>query len=200
MIGGQVDQVEADWNQMQLVVVNPEVVVDNKQKHHRRMTDKGREYKKTVLNKMRTSPVLRITRKSSEIEDLLYSHQNEITVKEKLSQLSDILKLIEEINQEMTDDDYTEEFWFAEVDERIFFFKHKIHNWLKELTEEQKERRPLGHIQIYKFKGERNPRKYLNGRASSRSILYLTEKGHRVASRIFEIGGDGEGTSQSKNI
>ena len=65
------------------------------------MTDNGREYRKTVLYNKMTSLVSRITRKSSEIEDLLYSHQNEITVKEKLSQLSDILKLIEEINQGM---------------------------------------------------------------------------------------------------
>ena len=65
------------------------------------MTDNGRKYRKTVLYNKMTSLVSRITRKSSEIEDLLYSHQNEITVKEKLSQLSDIFKLIEEINQGM---------------------------------------------------------------------------------------------------
>ena len=65
------------------------------------MTANGREYRKTVLYNKMTSLVSRITRKSSEIEDLLYSHQNEITVKEKLSQLSDIFKLIEEINQGM---------------------------------------------------------------------------------------------------
>ena len=65
------------------------------------MTDNGREYRKTVLYNKMTSLVSRITRKSNEIEDLLYSHQNEITVKEKLSQLSDIFKLIEEINQGM---------------------------------------------------------------------------------------------------
>ena len=65
------------------------------------MTDNGREYRKTVLYNKMTSLVSRITRKSSEIEDLLYSHQNEITVKEKLSQLRDIFKLIEEINQGM---------------------------------------------------------------------------------------------------
>ena len=65
------------------------------------MTDNGREYRKTVLYNKMTSLVSRITRKSNEIEDLLYSHQNEITVKEKLSQLSAIFKLIEEINQGM---------------------------------------------------------------------------------------------------
>lgn len=62
MMGGQVDQVKDDWNQVQLVAVNPEVVIDNKQKCHRRMTDKGREYRKTVLNRDGSGLVLRITR------------------------------------------------------------------------------------------------------------------------------------------
>ena len=43
----------------------------------------------------------RIIRKSIEIDILLYSHQNDVTVKEQLVQLYDIFKLIEVINQEM---------------------------------------------------------------------------------------------------
>ena len=64
-------------------------------------------------------------------------------MKGKLSQLSDIFKLMEDINQETieVDDHYTEELWFVEVDERILSFKHKIHNCLKEVKEEQKENR-----------------------------------------------------------
>ena len=63
---------------MQLVAVNPEAIVDDKQKGQRRMTDKGREYRRTVVNQKRASLVSRITRNSSETEDLLYSDQNEI--------------------------------------------------------------------------------------------------------------------------
>lgn len=63
---------------MQLVAVNPEAIVDHKQKGQRRMTDKGREYRRTVVNQKRASLVSRITRNSSETEDLLYSDQNEI--------------------------------------------------------------------------------------------------------------------------
>ena len=48
----------------------------------------------------------RIIGKSSEIDVLL-----DVTVKEQLNQLSDIFKLIEDMNQEMIelDDNYTEE-------------------------------------------------------------------------------------------
>ena len=65
---------------MELVAVNPEATIDDKQKGQRRMTDKGREYRKTVFNQKRTSLVSKITSNSSEIEDLLYSDQNEIKV------------------------------------------------------------------------------------------------------------------------
>ena len=76
----------------------------------------------------------RIIIKSSDIVVLLCSHQNDVTVKEQLAQLSDISKLIEDINQEMIelDDNYTEELWFTDIDEKVFSFKHKIHNWLRE--------------------------------------------------------------------
>ena len=70
-------------------------------KRQRKMTDKGREYRKEILDKKRTNLVSRIIRKSSEIDVLLYSHQNDINVKDQLAQLSEILNLIEDINQEM---------------------------------------------------------------------------------------------------
>ena len=102
------------------------------------MTDKGREYRKKTLDKKRTNLVSRINRKSIEIDVLLHSHQN-VTVKKELAQLSEIFKLIEDINQEMIelDDKYTEELWFTDIDEKVFSFKHKIHNWLREGVEMQ---------------------------------------------------------------
>ena len=58
---------------------------------------------------------------------------------DKLSQLSDIFKLIQtqSKNDRVDYDDYTEQLWLAEVDERIFSFKHKIQNYLKERTKEK---------------------------------------------------------------
>ena len=55
-------------------------------------------------------------------------------MKEELTQLNDIFKLIEDIKQEMIelDDNYTEESWFTDIDEKVFSFKHKVHSWLRE--------------------------------------------------------------------
>ena len=82
----------------------------------------------------------RIIGKSSEIDVLL-----DVTVKEQLTQLRDIFKLIEDMNQEMIelDDNYTEELWSTDIDEKLFSFKHKIHNWLREGDEMQRiEKKP----------------------------------------------------------
>ena len=94
-------------------------------KRQRKMNDKGREYKKEILDKNRTNLMPRIIRKSSEIDVLLYSHQNDTTVNEELAKLSDIFKLIEDINQEMIefDDNYAEDLWFMGIDEKVFSFK-----------------------------------------------------------------------------
>ena len=41
---------------------------------------------------------------------------------------------MDKINQEMIefDDSYTEDMWFKDVDNKVFAFKQRIHNWLKE--------------------------------------------------------------------
>ena len=140
----------------EICTANPEEA-GSMDKCQKKMTDKGREYRKKILNKKRTNLVSRIIRKSSEIDVLLYSHQNNVTVKEKLAQLSDIFKLIEDINQEMTelDDNSTEELWSTDIDEKVFSFKHKVHNWLKEGDEMQRI--------------EKNPRSSCSRSTSSKS-------------------------------
>ena len=106
----------------------------------RMITEKERGYRKEILGKKRTNLVSRIIRKSSEIDVLLYSHQNDVTVKEHLAQFSDIFKLSEDIDQEMIelDDSYTEGLWFTDIYEKVFSFEHKIHNWLDERDEMQR--------------------------------------------------------------
>ena len=124
------------WNGMHSAEAQPDETekVEQVNKRCRTLTEKGREYRISILDKKKSSLVSRIIRKSSEINDLLYSYQNATTVKEELAQLNDIYKLIVEINDEMTEIDvnYSEELWFAEIDEKVFSFKHKIHNWLRE--------------------------------------------------------------------
>ena len=136
---GQSDQAKDVLKQLEVCAAHPEEA-GSMDKRQRKMTDKGREYRKEILDKKRANLVSRIIRKSSEIDVLLYSHQNDVTVKEELAQLNDIFKLIEGINQEMTelDDDYTDELWFTDIDEKVFSFKRKVHNWLREGDEIQR--------------------------------------------------------------
>ena len=129
-------QADGAWNGKRSAEAQPDETekLEQVNRLQRTLTEKGREYRISILDKKKSSLVSRIIRKSSEIDDLMYSYQNATTVKEELAQLNDIYKLIVEINDEMTEIDvnYSEELWFAEIDEKVFSFKHKIHNWLRE--------------------------------------------------------------------
>ena len=85
--------------------------------------------------KRRSKLVSRVTRKSTEIDDLMYSFQNGIAVKEELQQLNDMFKMLFEIYEELenVDDQYTDELWFEDIDQKVFFFYHKVHNWPREV-------------------------------------------------------------------
>ena len=65
--------------------------------------------------------VSRINRKMSYIDVLLYTHDNDVTVKEEQKQLNDVFKLRDEINQRMIalDDNYTEDMWFSDIDDKV---------------------------------------------------------------------------------
>ena len=102
-------------------VLEPEVLVyHNKDaevdqlldgKRNRKMTEKGRQHRLAVLEKRQAKLVARTIRKSSEIDDLMYSHQNSITVKEELAQLNDMFRMLVEIHegQEEIDEEYDDE-------------------------------------------------------------------------------------------
>ena len=67
---------EADdtWNRMHSAEVQPDETEKVEQMNRRRRTlaEKGREYRTSILDK-KSSLVLRVIRKSSEINDLMYS-------------------------------------------------------------------------------------------------------------------------------
>ena len=91
-------------------VLEPEVLVHHNKdaevdqllygKRNRKMTKKGRQHRLAVLEKRQAKPVARTIRKSSEIDDLMYSHQNSITVKEELAQLNDTFMMLVAIHEE----------------------------------------------------------------------------------------------------
>ena len=33
---------------------------------------------------------------------------------------------------EQLNNEYTNDIWFNDIDQKVLFFKHKVHNWLKE--------------------------------------------------------------------
>ena len=57
----------------------------------------------------------------SYIDVLLYTHDNDVKVKEEQKQLNDVFKLRDEINQRMIalDDNYTEDMWFSDIDDKV---------------------------------------------------------------------------------
>ena len=68
-------------------------------KRNRKMTGKGRQYRLAVLEKRQVKLVARTIRKSSEIDDLMYSHQNSITVKEELAQQNEMFRMLVEMHE-----------------------------------------------------------------------------------------------------
>ena len=70
----------------------------------------------------------------------MYLYQNSITVKEELAQLIDMFKMLVDIHKEFEqiDKKYTGHTWFDDIDQKVFSFKHKVHNWLKEGEKEHK--------------------------------------------------------------
>ena len=179
LVDGQSDQANDVLKQLEVSAAHPEEA-DSMDKCQRKMTDKGREYRKGILDKKRTNLVSRIIRKSSEIDVLLYSHQNDVTAKEELAQLNDIFKLIEGINQEIIelDDDYTEELWFTDIDEKVFSFKHKVHNWLREGDEIQRIEKKS------RSSCSRSTSSKSSSRSSSSKSSKLSTKGRAIEGKV----------------
>ena len=111
-------------------------------KRQPKLTEKGREYHLSTLENKHAMLVSRLLRKSSKIDDLMYSYQNSITVKEELVQLNDMFKMVVGIHEEFEhiDKEYTDNIWFDNIDQKVFCFKHKVYNWLKEEEKEQHKR------------------------------------------------------------
>ena len=47
-----------------------------------------------------------------------------------------LVKICEKL--ENIDDQYTDKLWFEDIDLKLFSFKHKVHNWLREVEKQDK--------------------------------------------------------------
>ena len=124
-------------------VYNMGAVLEGKTKRQVKLTEKGKDYKMSLLEKERSKLVSRLIRKSSEIDDLIYTFQNGIAVKDELQQLNDKFKTLIEIHEELEniDEQYTDELWLEDIDQKVFSFKHRVHSWLREAEKQDKSER-----------------------------------------------------------
>ena len=100
-------------------------------------TEKGLSYKMSLLNERRKRLTKRILTQSSEINEMLNSYKNYVTVKEKIMQFVDKFEMLVEVHEEMLElqGGSNEAAWFGDIDEKVFAFRHKVNNWLKEAVE-----------------------------------------------------------------
>ena len=138
------------------------------------MTEKWKQYKITHLESKRTKLFARLIRKSSDIDTLIYSYQNGTTLRDTPMPYS-IWSLRFFRRWRGVNDQYNEELWFDEVNQRITF-KHKIHNWLKESEEKSKSERLSGGSSRTGFK----PNSLQSSKSSEVSAYKNLIKKHKV--------------------
>ena len=95
------------------------------------------DYKTSQLEERRSKLHSRIIKKSSAVDELLYSSRNNETVREQMIQIDEKFKMLMEVQKEynsllpleMKEQD---EEWLDDVDGDMLSFKNKIHNWIKD--------------------------------------------------------------------
>ena len=161
-------------------------------KRSRKLTEKGWSLKLSTLSNTRRKMNSRLVRQSGTIEDLMYSSKNYMTVEEALAQFDYIFKQLLLVHQEYhslleDDEKLADEEWFEEVDERVFTFKHKVYNWLKEAETERSAKK------VYSKKGSKSTssdssRKSSNSSGSSRcSKERAMEEKAKLAGLMAEV-------------
>ena len=97
----------------------------------------GLSYKISLLEGRRKWLTKRILTKSGEINEMLNSHKNYVTVKEEMMQFDDKFEMLVKVHEEMLElqGSSNEEAWFGDIYEKVFAFRHKVNNWLKEAVE-----------------------------------------------------------------
>ena len=106
----------------------------------RKPTQKGLEYQISFVKEKRRKLKSKMERKSKEIDDLLYSTKNQITIEESMIQFNNLLKMFESAQNQylqLREKKDGADTWFEDIDNWVFEFKHKICNWLRE-TERQR--------------------------------------------------------------
>ena len=73
--------------QMNLLMITIKIIITkntNTGKQKRTLTEKGEQYRVSILDKKKKALILRINRKMNDIDVLLYTYENDVTLKEQL--------------------------------------------------------------------------------------------------------------------
>ena len=147
----------------------------------KQLTEKGRKYQAELELEKRIKAMKRLQRKARAIDDLLYSATNHVAVKEELGQYSDIFKLLSTYEEYCelvdADDQKHQANWFDDLDQDVFNFKHKIHNWLKESDNKSSRPSSRGSSRSKKSSGSTTS----SGSSKSSTQLKLLEEKAKIA-------------------
>ena len=107
---------------------------------NRKQTEKGLAYSLGILFDKRKRLLSRLERKSENINGLMEKKLNVRAISEEFKQYDDLLKLFLDVHYEChgklgESQQETDDFWFDEVDQKIFTFKHSVINYLQENEE-----------------------------------------------------------------
>ena len=111
----------------------------------KKMTEKGCQFQISNFLEDISRINRRMIRKSGAVNDLLYSVKNSVTVEEELAQFDDLFKQLMKVHNKYLsiftngNEKKKQNQWFDEVDERVFSFKHKVHNCLKDVALEEEK-------------------------------------------------------------
>ena len=119
---------------------NPDATKDVNEVRARKQTEKGLAYSLAILFNRRKRLLLRLQRKSENIKNLMENKFNVRAASEEFKQNDDLLKLFSgvqgEYHRKLDDDQQkADDFRFDEVDQKIFTFKHSVHDYLREFEE-----------------------------------------------------------------
>ena len=156
---------EAEYETTQCV----ELAVKKSQK----VTKKGLLYKLKQLKLNRERLNVKLLRECGMINNMMYSIVKAYAVREEMEKFVDLIKLFtpesEEYQQLLSGEDLQLDIqWIKEQDERVFLFKQKVINWLKEAELNNEEVRSVG----LKSNNSRSLKSSMSSRNLKSSIKY----------------------------
>ena len=118
-------------------------------KKSQKVTKKGLLYKLKQLKLNRERLNVKLLRECGMINNMMYSIVKAYAVREEMEKFVDLIKLFtpesEEYQQLLSGEDLQLDIqWIKEQDERVFLFKQKVINWLKEAELNNEEVRSVG--------------------------------------------------------